>query len=1043
MFQHKIIQQHLKQQEGALLQTRYEAFKAYQSKADAIRKLKEEKYQDGFLRDIFVNALGYTLQPDDGYNLLREEKNETDAQKADGAVALEGKIIALIELKDTATRDFDRPKTRGGKSPIEQLFGYLSSHTHARYGIVSNFEILRFYIDKKTEYEEFNLFTMGAEQFARLHLLLSIESLTCNLPLELKRQSDEADKTVTAQLYRDYALFRRELFEDIVTCNPACDPKALLRLTQKLVDRIVFVLFAEDTALLRKNTIREIREEFKNQKFTHFTQYDIYKFYFDAINEGNERLGIPKYNGGLFAKDEILDSLVISDARLDMQAQKLSDYDFASEVSIDILGHIFEQSLSDLEELGAAIEGAAFDAKNSKRKKEGVFYTPGYITRYIVEGTLGSLCEAKRAELHIDTEIAPPKHRTRLLKTETQTLQALQAYRAWLYGLKICDPACGSGAFLNQALAFLITEHTRVQAQILLFGDLTAHEEIEKTILEHNLYGVDLNEDACEIARLSLWLSTARPGRELTKLSDKIKSGNSLISDPVVDEHAFDWEAEFPEVFQNGGFDIIVGNPPYVRQELLHVSHKEYFKTHYATYHGAADLYIFFVEKGYSLLREGGRFGYIFPNKWMRSSYGEALRAWLGDKRIEEIIDFGDLRVFEEATTYPLILTLHKGAAPSTFRSLQMNTLEFGDLRSYVKEHHTLSDQSALHVKGWTLGDDRTQALLQKIEQSGVRLGEYVQGEIYYGIKTGLNETFVIDAPTRARLIDEDAASAQIIKPFLAGRDIKRYETPVADKFLILFPKGFTRIHSALTDETEAWEWLKTHYRAIAQWLEAFEEKGKKRYDKGEFWWELRACDYYDAFERPKIYYPDISLKPSFMLDQSFFVAANTAYFISSDNLALLGILNSSVIDFFLKEKSNAIRGGYIRYFTQVVETIPLPNLANDTLVQKVESMLLHVKQLQEQKTDFTDYCTHALKIKKITQKLQSPETLTLEELLTELQKQKVDIKDFSVLKSVKTLHVSLSELKTQIDTIDRDIDALVYELYGLNEEEIEIVEKK
>ncbi|MBN2896308.1 MAG: Eco57I restriction-modification methylase domain-containing protein [Campylobacterales bacterium] len=895
MFHPKTLQAALKAQDSARLLPRYEAFKHYQSKQNAIRALKEEQYQEGFLRDLFVAALGYTLSPDANANLLREEKNEQDAQKADGAITLEGKIVALIELKDTSTRDFERAKIRGGKSPIEQLFGYLSAHTHARYAILSNFEKLRLYIDKKTEFEEFDLFSIGFAEFKRLHLLLSLESLTCSLPLQLKKQSAEAEAQITKALYRDYADFRRALFEDIVTCNPTHEPKTLLRLTQKLVDRIVFILFAEDTLLLRKNTIREIRERHSGD-IHGLGMYDYYKIYFAAIDTGHEKLAIKRYNGGLFAHDALLDSLIISDDRLDMSAQRLSDYDFASDVSIDILGHIFEQSLSDLEEMNAAIEGNSFDAKASKRKKEGVFYTPGYITRYIVENTLGSLCEEKRRTLGIDSQITAPKHRTKLLKAEATTLQALQAYRTWLYGLRICDPACGSGAFLNQALAFLIAEHTRVQAQILLFGDLTAHEEIEKTILEHNLYGVDLNEDACEIARLSLWLSTARAGRELTKLSDKIKSGNSLISDPVVDEHAFDWEAEFPEVFQNGGFDIIVGNPPYVRQELLHVGHKEYFKTRYATYHGAADLYIFFVEKGYSLLRDGGKFGYIFPNKWMRSGYGEALRAWLGDKRIEEIIDFGDLRVFEEATTYPLILTLHKGAAPGTFRSLQMNTLEFGDLRSFVREHHTLSDQNALHVKGWTLGDGRTQALLEKIEQSGVRLGEYVQGEIYRGVLTGLNEAFVIDAPTRARLIDEDAASAQIIKPFLAGRDIKRYETPEAQNYLIFTRRGIN---------IDAYPAVKAHLEQYKERLmpkpKGFSGTWNGRKEGSYEWYELQdTVGYWEAFERPKILYQEIATFSAFTYEENCFFANNKVFILPNASLFLLGILNSKVVWFFL-----------------------------------------------------------------------------------------------------------------------------------------------
>jgi hypothetical protein len=417
VFQIKILERYLQQQDQSLLQQRYESFKDYQQNESEIRRLKEEKYQDGFLRDIFVSCLGYSLQPSEHYNLLREEKNETDAKKADGAIVVEGKIVGVIELKDTFTKDLERPKTRGGQSAVEQLFGYINSHTHARYGVVSNFSQLRFYFDKRIEYESFELFKMGYEDFAKLHLLLSYESITCNLPLEIKKASDEAEKAITKTLYNDYALFRRELFDNIRKNNMHIDATKLLRLTQKLVDRIVFILFAEDTTLLKKHTIKEIRQRHQNDVHGS-TMYDYYKIYFNAINEGHSNLDIAKYNGGLFAKDSELDALVIDNSFLDLQAQKLSNYDFASEVSVNILGHIFEQSLSDLEELSAAISGENFDVKSSKRKKEGVFYTPEYITHYIIENTLGKLCETKRKELDLDTEIEVVKNRKdqRILK---------------------------------------------------------------------------------------------------------------------------------------------------------------------------------------------------------------------------------------------------------------------------------------------------------------------------------------------------------------------------------------------------------------------------------------------------------------------------------------------------------------------------------------------------------------------------------------------------------------------------------------------------
>jgi len=244
-----------------------------------------------------------------------------------------------------------------------------------------------------------------------------------------------------------------------------------------------------------------------------------------------------------------------------------------------------------------------------------------------------------------------------------------------------------------------------------------------------------------------------------------------------------------------------------------------------------------------------------------------------------------------------------------------------------------------------------------------------------------------------------------------------------------------------MEDEAEAWEWLTRRYPAVAEWLEPFTAKGRKRYDKGEFWWELRACDYYDEFEKPKIYYPDISLIPSFILDTNNFYAANTAYFIPKGELPLLGVLNSKVVAFFLKISSNAIRGGYIRYFTQTVETIPLPPKFSEELTTEVQKIIKIVKESQEVKSDFSDYLTHALGIEKPSKKLRSPERLTLDELAAELKKKKIDLNDFSIFKSIKTLHDRLQSLQAEINATDRRIDAEVYRLYGLSGEEIALLE--
>ena len=432
MFQNSVLKSF--SQDESVVVLRWAEYQKYLAKIDYIKTVKEEKFQTEFLQLIFENCLGYTLDSSNpfSYNLEREKKNETDGKKADGVIYLNNEIIGVIELKAQDTKNLDKIE--------QQAFNYHNSHSNSKYVIISNFDELRFYIDKKTAYEKFSLFNLNYDDFKILHLLLSFESIKDNIPLKIKEKTANFEAHISKELYKDFSYFRNHLFENLVKNNSESEKSQLLRLTQKLCDRIIFILFAEDRGLLTPNTIKEIRVEFSNQKFTDYKLYDIYKFYFKAINEGNSKLDIPKYNGGLFAIDTELDSLIIDDSFLDMEAQKLSDYDFDSEISVNILGHIFEQSLTDLEELQSNIDNVDFDKTKSKRKKDGVFYTPEYITKYIVENTLGKMCLDKRIELNI-TNVTAPANPKKLNKIEQQTKDNLLIYKDWLFNLKILDPA--------------------------------------------------------------------------------------------------------------------------------------------------------------------------------------------------------------------------------------------------------------------------------------------------------------------------------------------------------------------------------------------------------------------------------------------------------------------------------------------------------------------------------------------------------------------------------------------------------------------------
>lgn len=553
LFQKSVLNKFIKSQDSAKIEAGYQRFSdifLQKERQAEIRSMKEEEFQDGFLDDLFVNILGYIKRPNTGYNLVREKKNEADGKKADGAILKNDSPLAVIELKGTDTTDLDKVTTQG--------FGYKNNHKECVYVIISNFEKLRFFIHHAVDYIEFNLFTLSKEEFTTLWLCLHSDNLLDNIPAKIKAESVVKEEDITKNLYKDYSTFKQELWQDIVKLNPEGDPLQFYKKTQKLIDRLLFIFFAEDAGLLPPNSISRMVDRWKmlKEEDAYKPLYDIFKQFFGYINTGRSgktpQDEIFAYNGGLMLEDEVLESIVVSDEVLLKHVSKLTTYDFSSEVDVNILGHIFENSLNDIEAVTAELEGQEIEKSKSKRKKDGVFYTPKYITKYIVDQTVGKLCDEKKVELNIIDEEYAKGRSNRKKETLRQLDENLQAYRKWLLNLTICDPACGSGAFLNQALEYLMEEHRYIdELESQLLGYSFIFPGVENHILEKNLFGVDINEESIEIAKLSLWLRTAKRGRKLTSLNNNIKCGNSLIDDPeVAGDKAFNWQQEFPTVFK-------------------------------------------------------------------------------------------------------------------------------------------------------------------------------------------------------------------------------------------------------------------------------------------------------------------------------------------------------------------------------------------------------------------------------------------------------------------------------------------------------------
>jgi len=1018
---------------------------------------QETQLHAHFVQKILIEILGYRGFSATGVYHVHHEfplgRGRVDI--ALGYFGQQGnQVIAPFELKGAKTKDLDAIMPGRNKSPVEQAWEYGMDAIGAQWVLISNYLELRLYAIGygRQHYELWSLaqLTEPAE-YQRLMLLLSQEHLLEGLTYRLLKESEQVDKVITNQLYQDYNALRQQLIHTLTVDNPKINELDIIYYAQIILDRVLFIAFAEDTGLLPDDSLK--------QAYAHHDPYyprpiwENFKGLFEAIDKGNPQLKIPAYNGGLFCQQPLLNHLIVSDA-LCAQFKNMGDYDFQSEVSVTVLGHIFEQSITDLESLKAEVQGLAVEHVG-KRKREGVVYTPDKITRFIVEETVGGYLAERFAQLWLSRE--PQRYRRGERQGQWKSLKQEVAfwrdYQDILRAMKVVDPACGSGAFLVAVFDYLHAEYSKINNKL---ADLTGSYDLfdlDKEILNKNLYGVDVNSESIEITKLSLWLKTARYGKVLNSLDNNLRVGDSLIEDVQISPRAFHWQQAFPEVFAQGGFDVVLGNPPYVRQELIS-PFKPYFQSHYSVYHGVADLYSYFFERGLSLLKTEGKLGFICSSTFFKTGSGENLRRYLlAQAVIEKIVDFGDVQLFAGVTTYPAILVMKKAEALAEqhLSFLKLKQLPEQELSKVFHLQKSIMPQAQLSMASWQLEDEQLAQLRHKIVAGKPTLKE-VYGSPYRGILTGLNEAFVIDKATKQQLIAQDAQSAEVIKPFLEGKDLKKWRVEGRELYLILIPKGWSRQHSNLSDEPAAWEWFKAHYPAVAQWLTPFEIKAKKRTDKGEFWWELRACGYYDEFEKIKIVYIEIANKPQFFLDKNQMYFNATAFIIPSNDLFLLGLMNSNLAWFFWKGICTFLRGGFLRLKSQFLNLTPIPT-ANDLQKTEIATLAEHCQHLAEtryQKQEairrrIPDLCPPE-RHPQLNNPLKSWWTLDFKTFRKEVKKCfKADIplserNDWeNWLNSAKA---DIEKHTQQLTQLEQQLNQKVYALFELTEAEIKLIEK-
>jgi hypothetical protein len=605
-----------------------------------------------------------------------------------------------------------------------------------------------------------------------------------------------------------------------------------------------------------------------------------------------------------------------------------------------------------------------------------------------------------------------------------------------LASMKICDPAVGSGAFPVGMMQEVVQARRVLDTYIDDDTDRSAYA-LKRHAIQNTIHGVDIEPRAIDIARLRLWLSLVVDEedfaqiRPLPNLRYKIVQGDALQQmerhvfnnekedrlhrlmvtyvdtahpsekerlqakiDDLLGEGEFDFRLYFGTVFEEqGGFDVVIGNPPYVRQEAHSTLSKEE-KKQFETYYGTADLYVYFIERGMQLLRERGVFCYIVNNKWMRAKYGEPIRKWLKKRDLQEIVDFGDLPVFANTSVYPCIIRVLEGEPSESLAGVTVKNLD-DDLRSHAKKEAFKILRRSLHGEGWSLIPEEIQHVVDQIDDVGKRLADYTDRDLNRGIVTGCNDAFVIGPETRRRLIEEDGKSEEVIKPFLRGRNVERYEKPSSDDYVI-----FTRRGISIDEYPAVKNYLSSFKKDLSpkpdDWPSDEDWPGRK---PGNYeWYEIQdTIAYWEDFEEPKILYPDLSKEGDFTLDFEGYYTANTIYILPGPNKYLVGLLNSSLMTFFCENNFAVYRGGYLRFYSQYVKELLIYEINEDNpddvavwdaIVDQVDTMLT----LHAQRADAT----------------------------TDAERDR---------------------LRQRIEEVDAEIDRRVYEFYELGEEEIEIVE--
>jgi len=1010
-----------------------------------IDEYKNPNYKETMIRVEFVNplfkALGWDVDNEAGYALAYRDVIHEDALKVAGATKapdysfrVGGTRKFFVETKKPSVNLKNDP------APAFQLRRYAYS-ARLPISILTDFEEFIIYncrakpsIKDKPSASRIRYYTFRdyAEKWDEISSVFHRESILRGSfdkyaqDIKGKRGTAEIDKDFLADLDQ----WRLALAHNFALRNPSLTVRELNFAVQMTIDRLIFLRMCED---------RGIENYGQLEALVNGTQ--IYPRLVEVYRKADER-----YNSGLFHftthngdashPDILTPDLNLDDKVLKRIIQNLyypkCPYEF-SLLPVEVLGNAYEQFLGKTIRLTAGHQ-ARIEEKPEVRKAGGVYYTPEYIVTYIVQNTVGKLVEGKTPK-----EIAD---------------------------IRILDPACGSGSFLLGAYRYLLSWHLnwyksemertgklptvpppkgrrkRKSDPDAVFqgqgGDWLLTTAEKKRILLNNIHGVDIDQQAVEVTKLSLLLRvledenqdtlnkqlTLWRERALPDLGNNIKCGNSLIGPDYLDGqllpdeeemrrvNPFDWQAEFPEIMKAGGFDTVIGNPPYIRIQTMKEwapTEVEFYKGYYAAASkGNYDIYVVFVERALHLLNKSGRMGYILPHKFFQSQYGRPLRALIAvGKHLGEIVHFGDQQIFHGATTYTCLLFLEK-SGNETFRYMEAHDLDAWRTDSEALEGEISADKATAAEWNFVVGPGA--ALFERLREMPVKLGDVAE-RMAQGIRTSANEVYVLELVSESENLLQ-AQSKQldrvvplerdVVSSFLKGREIKPYQILPPGQVIII-PYRINGGRTELIPENELGRKFPNTYTYLHENKTYLEGRERGRM-KGPQWYGYVYPKNIEVMALPKILVPDIADRASFAFDETGKYTLTSGYGITFKKSVaespkyILGLLNSKVLDCYLKRISTTLRGGFFRYFTQFIEQLPIRPIDFD---------------------DPTDKGRHDRMVQLVEQML-------------DLNKQ---------LPAATTGHEQ-DLIRRRIDATDRQIDTLVYELYDLTPEEIEIVEQ-